>query len=390
MVTAPAYGPATAEIERLVVRLGALHRSDWREVVARTGPGPGLNAALDELDRVLTDGDLGVEAERAAARLQAALASAAFAHVSMDPALDPVPVREASDVISQVARALVADDHLDTTVMAELYAPLERLVPRTQIAGLPRAGSDSGQAADFIDDVAQIDRHHWRLVEERLLRELQGPTRVEHEGLVSAARHEADVAARETVDGVETWLSGQCDARAAASVSWDRSAPRVIDDIRREEILARAQQAGGALALGPACPDWAVAALCEVFADAVRLPDVVREALASRGLSPEGRLFVRAHQDLAVPFSLLEGRIQDPTRAGSPPSGSGRATAPGSSRWGSARARLGWGGRWAWRSAFLKSPGSAPLSGSGGSPFPGLALSRVSRERSRSRLGVRR
>jgi hypothetical protein len=307
-----AYGPATAEIERLVVRLEALDHSDWREMVAQARGVPGRSPSIAKLNRALAVGHLVDEGDRAAARLRATLVSAAFTHVTIDPALDPVPVAEASAVISEVARALVARDHLGADAQAALYAPLEGIVPRSRIASPSPLLPPKGVVTRFVDGLSRLDRRQWRTVEERHLSESLGPSAEENEAVMSAARHEADAAAHGPDGDVEGWLSARADARAAAALSWDRSVSGEVETAQREEILDRAQLAGGALALGRACPEWVVAALCGLFADVVDLPGEVAAIAANRNRPPTDRLFVRGHQELAVPFDVLEQSIDDP------------------------------------------------------------------------------
>jgi len=304
------YGPATAEIERLVTRLENLTHSDWREIVAYGERHPASSADQQRLVQAVADAHVSRESERAVAMMREVVAAASSA-VTMDPALDPMPLSRACAVMSDVVLTLAAGSDLDVVTRAAFWGPLETLVPPSKLSAASGYGTGGQAAGLFIEGLARLDRAGWRRVEARRLRETRDQSGTG--AALRTAMRDATLAFRHQLHQ-EARLAASADARAAAARSWDQCYPDGQDAGERGEILGRAQLAGGCLAVGQALPKGTCETLCSLFAGVVDLP-VEMAGLAGRaGDEKTDRLFVRSSRELGVPYGALEARLRVPGR----------------------------------------------------------------------------
>ncbi|HEV1997099.1 MAG TPA: hypothetical protein VGR61_03080, partial [Candidatus Dormibacteraeota bacterium] len=147
------YGPATAVIERLVARVENLTHAEWRQIVAGQARHPPSTADQQRLAKAIATAQVSREAEYAVAMIREVVA-AASAEVSMDPALDPMPVTQADMVMSNVVRALAAGSDLDSATLSAFYAPVHALVPLSLLSAAPGYGPAGEAAVPFIEDLA--------------------------------------------------------------------------------------------------------------------------------------------------------------------------------------------------------------------------------------------
>ena len=304
------YGPATAEIERLVTRLENLTHSDWREIVAYGDRHPPSRADHQRLVQAVADAHVSRESERAVATTREVVAASSSA-ATMDPALDPMPVSQARAVMSDVVRTLAAGSDLDVVTRAAFWGPLESLVPRSKLSAASGYGTGGQAAGLFIEGLARLDRAGWRRVEARRLRETRdqsGPG-----AALRKATRDATLAFRHQVHQ-EARIAASADARAAAARSWDQCHPDDQDAGERGEILGRAQLAGGCLAVGQALPEGTRETLCSLFAGVVDLPVEIAGLAGHAGEERTDRLFVRSSRKLRVPYGALEARLRAPGR----------------------------------------------------------------------------
>lgn len=304
------YGPATAEIERLATRLESLTHSDWREIVAGQARRPPSSGDHDRLAQAVAAARVSRESGRAVAAVREVVA-AASAEVRMDPALDQMPVARASAVLADVVRALVPGAGLDSATLAAFYAPLEPLVPLAILSAAPGYGPAGPATSLFIQGLAGLDRAGWRRVEARRLSEMRD---LSASGVaVTHAVRDAALACRHKGNR-EDGLAASADARAAAAHSWDLCHSIDKDAREREEVLRRAQLAGGCLAIREALPEGVCNTLCGLFAGIVELPAGLSEPAARADRHGSDRLFVRACRELQVPYEVLAARLEAPER----------------------------------------------------------------------------
>ena len=304
------YGPATAEIERLITRLENLNHSDWREIVASQDGHPPSRADRKRLAQAVAAARVSRESEGAVAMIREVVA-AASAEVSMDPALDQMPVTQSSAVMSDVVRALAARSDLDVAMLAAFCAPLESVVPLSMLSAAPGYGTEAQATGVFIAGLARLDGAGWRQIEARRLSEKREP--FARGARMTQTIRDATLACRRK-GNAEAWLAASADARAAAARSWDLCHSDEKDAREREEVLRRAQLAGGCLAVREALAGGTCATLCSLFAGIVELPQDLAETARRADHQPTDRLYVRACRELRVPYEVLEAGLADPER----------------------------------------------------------------------------